>query len=118
MSDEGVDSAQVTKWKTTLLEHLRRRPRDNIQLEDLRKDRALAIAVMQLVKEHAPKLVLADFGNSLTLAWQITLDRLPTETLNYMRQEQLLLDAELLHTLGDELPDAPGRDMSKPEGVE
>jgi hypothetical protein len=109
MSDsECVDSAAVAAWKQRLLEHLRKRPRDNIQLGDLRKDRALAIAAMQLVKEQAPRMVLLDFGDSMTLSMQITVDRLSPESLNRMREEQLILDAEALHLLGDELPDAPG----------
>lgn len=110
-----VDSAQVAKWKATLLEQMRRQPRNNIQLGDLRKDKALAIAVMQLVKEQAPRLVLADFGDSMSLSWAMTLDRLSPETLQTMRQDQLLIDAALIDMLGDNLPDAPGMKPGLPD---
>lgn len=104
---ECVDSAAVAAWKVRLLEHFRKRPRDNIQLGDLRKDRALAMAAMQLVKEQAPRLVLMDFGTSMTLSMRMTIDRFSPESLDRMRDEQLLLDAKTLDMLGDELPDAP-----------
>ena len=107
-ANQSIDSADVQKWKIRLLEHLRKRPRDNIRLEGLRDDAALKIAALQLVREQAPRLALVDFGTSLTLSWRNTLDRLAPETLSYMRQEQLVLDAEALANLGDDLPDAPG----------
>jgi len=103
-----VDTAAVNKWKTTLLEHLRRRPRDKIRLGDLRKDTPLFRAVEQLMKEQGPRLALVDFGDSMTLSWQITLDGLSPEALNYLRQEQLILNADDLMRFDGELPDAPG----------
>lgn len=116
MSD-GVDAALVIKYKTQLLEHLRKRPRDNLALGDLRdeKNKTLAVAAMQLVREYDPKLILSDFGTSMTLSMRISIDRLSQDTLTAMKQEQLLFDAAALDGLDYELPAAPGVPQVAPQ---